>query len=116
MFIVLHVLNVIELVRRRRRNKSFQQQFLSPILAQYLLAHNIPALSYHAGINDSLRQTIHMRWINNECQVICATVAFGMGIDKNNVRFVIHFSMPQSIEVEFILNKKEIKKFRYDIL
>ncbi|CAF3492052.1 unnamed protein product [Rotaria sp. Silwood1] len=66
--------------------------------AQYLLAHNIHALSYHAGLNDSLRQTIHMRWINDECQVICATVAFGMGIDKNNVRFVIHFSMPQSIE------------------
>ncbi|CAF0748672.1 unnamed protein product [Adineta ricciae] len=66
--------------------------------AQYLLAHNIHALSYHAGLNDSLRQTIHMRWINNECQVICATVAFGMGIDKNNVRFVIHFSIPQSIE------------------
>ncbi|CAF1152670.1 unnamed protein product [Adineta steineri] len=66
--------------------------------AQYLLAHNIHALSYHAGLNDALRQTIHMRWINNECQVICATVAFGMGIDKNNVRFVIHFSIPQSIE------------------
>ncbi|CAF4049226.1 unnamed protein product, partial [Rotaria sordida] len=38
----------------------------------------------HAGLNDSLRQTIHMKWINDECQVICATVAFGMGIDKNN--------------------------------
>jgi superfamily II DNA helicase RecQ len=38
-------------------------------LAQYLLAHNIHALSYHAGLNDSLRQTIHMRWIDDECQV-----------------------------------------------
>lgn len=38
-------------------------------LAQYLLAHNIHALSYHAGLNDSLRKTIHMRWINDECQV-----------------------------------------------
>ncbi|CAF1586360.1 unnamed protein product [Rotaria magnacalcarata] len=66
--------------------------------AQYLLASNIHALSYHAGLNDSLRQTIHMKWINDECQVICATVAFGMGIDKSNVRFIIHFSMPQSIE------------------
>ena len=43
--------------------------FYPPFSAQYLLAHNIHALSYHAGLNDSLRQTIHMRWINNECQV-----------------------------------------------
>jgi superfamily II DNA helicase RecQ len=53
-----------------QKNKlNLQFQFIEHVLAQYLLAHNIHALSYHAGLNDSLRQTIHMRWIHDECQV-----------------------------------------------
>jgi hypothetical protein len=52
-----------------KKNNNFKTKNQIYILAQYLLAHNIHALSYHAGLNDSLRQTIHMRWINNECQV-----------------------------------------------
>jgi len=70
LFIVFHVLNVIEQVRMKRNSlRIIIIKRLLFISAQYLLAHNIHALSYHAGLNDSLRQTIHMRWINNECHV-----------------------------------------------
>ena len=53
---------------------------------------------YHAGLSDSERRRIQTDWINNKLQVIIATVAFGMGIDKPDVRFVIHYNMPMSIE------------------
>ena len=58
----------------------------------------IRAKAYHAGLSDKERAKIQNDWIENKFFVICATIAFGMGIDKPDVRFVFHFSAPKSIE------------------
>jgi len=67
-------------------------------LAEKLRNEGIRVVSYHAGLKDDKRKEIQQNWIKNKYHVICATIAFGMGIDKSDVRFVIHYSMPKSIE------------------
>uniref|UniRef100_A0A8C0UEY4 RecQ-like DNA helicase BLM n=1 Tax=Cyanistes caeruleus TaxID=156563 RepID=A0A8C0UEY4_CYACU len=67
--------------------------------AAILQKEGLAALAYHAGLTDSSRDLVQQKWVNQEgCQVICATIAFGMGIDKPDVRYVIHASLPKSIE------------------
>jgi ATP-dependent DNA helicase RecQ len=63
-----------------------------------LMANGIKAVAYHAGLDSKLRAERQDLFLNEEVQVIVATIAFGMGIDKPDVRFVIHFNIPKSIE------------------
>src|SRR5436190_3603442 len=67
-------------------------------LAEKLQKNGINAKAYHAGLDSSLRSKTQDEFINDDCQVICATIAFGMGIDKSNVRWVIHYNLPKNIE------------------
>src|SRR6188474_1950670 len=67
-------------------------------LADMLMANGIKAVAYHAGLDSKLRAERQDMFLNEDVQVIVATIAFGMGIDKPDVRFVIHFNIPKSIE------------------
>jgi ATP-dependent DNA helicase RecQ len=67
-------------------------------LASKLTRAGIAALPYHAGLDAAKRSKHQERFIRDKTRVICATVAFGMGIDKSNVRFVVHYDLPKSIE------------------
>lgn len=67
-------------------------------VTEWLCTHGIDAISYHAGLPDRTRRENQSRFINEEGVVVVATVAFGMGIDKPNVRFVAHVDIPRSPE------------------
>jgi len=67
-------------------------------LAETLMANGIKAVAYHAGLDTKLRAQRQDQFLGEEIQVIVATIAFGMGIDKPDIRFVIHYNIPKSIE------------------
>jgi len=69
--------------------------------ADYLTKQGVPSLAYHAGMSAEERTRVQDTFIRDEVDVVCATVAFGMGIDKSNIRFVIHRDMPGSIEAYY---------------
>ncbi len=76
-------------VRSRRRTES---------LAEIIRDYGISAEAYHAGLDPDEKESRQDRWRNNETRVIVATNAFGMGIDKPDVRLVIHYDLPSSLE------------------
>jgi ATP-dependent DNA helicase RecQ len=79
-------------VRNRRKTKE---------ISDFLLKHQITADYYHAGLETKLRNTKQEAWISGRVRIIVATNAFGMGIDKPDVRFVVHMDIPDSIEAYF---------------
>ncbi|MBQ4819521.1 DNA helicase RecQ [Aquimarina sp. MMG016] len=68
------------------------------MLAEKLQNQGFLAEAYHAGIDHQKRSEVQEGFINDTVQIVCATIAFGMGIDKSNVRWVIHYNLPKNIE------------------
>jgi ATP-dependent DNA helicase RecQ len=87
---------------RRRRGESGIVYTLTrrnvESLADFLRGAGVRAVAYHAGLDDAVRERNQNAFARDEVDVVVATIAFGMGIDKSNVRYVVHREMPRSIE------------------
>ena len=69
--------------------------------ASFLVKSGIPALPYHAGLSDELRRDNQDKFKKDEVRVIVATIAFGMGIDKSNIRYILHGDLPRSLDAYY---------------
>jgi ATP-dependent DNA helicase RecQ len=78
------------------RNRGTTQK-----VSEFLQLHNFSTSYYHAGLETQKRNKIQEDWISGDIQVVCCTNAFGMGIDKPDVRLVVHFDAPDSIEAYY---------------
>ncbi|MFT5665084.1 MAG: ATP-dependent DNA helicase RecQ, partial [Gammaproteobacteria bacterium] len=73
-------------------------QHTAELVAEFLARNDIHAQAYHAGFDNDKRQAIQDDFMQSRLQVVVATIAFGMGIDKADIRFVLHYDLPKSIE------------------
>ncbi len=120
-FVVRASFDRLELFYRVRRKRDVLEQILEFIrerpgmpgivyrtsraaveeTSAYLRQHGINAIHYHAGLGDRMRREHQERFVKDEAEVVVATIAFGMGIDKSNVRFVVHGDLPKSLEAYY---------------
>jgi len=103
-------LNVIATSRKKEKTLEILRSNKQPIIiytatrsnaeeiTEYLRKENIQSVFYHAGLSSEMKKIIQDDFMTGRVKVICATNAFGMGIDKNDIRVVIHYNMPGSIE------------------
>ncbi|XP_028662515.1 ATP-dependent DNA helicase Q1 isoform X1 [Erpetoichthys calabaricus] len=94
--------DIVRLINQRYKNQSgiiycFSQKD-SECVSLNLQKLGIKAMPYHANMEASDKSSVHRKWTSNQIQIVVATVAFGMGIDKPDVRFVIHHSLSKSME------------------
>jgi ATP-dependent DNA helicase RecQ len=93
---------IIQVIKEEFRNESgiiyVHNRKTAEDIAEMLLVNDIKAGPYHAGLDPKTRAQTQDAFLMEDIDVICATIAFGMGIDKPDVRFVIHYDMPKSIE------------------
>jgi ATP-dependent DNA helicase RecQ len=94
--------SIIQVIKEEFRGESgiiyVQNRKTAEDLAEMLMVNDIKAAPYHAGLDPKTRAQTQDAFLMEDIDVICATIAFGMGIDKPDVRFVIHYDMPKSIE------------------
>ena len=92
---------VLQFLRERPRESGIvycQARKTTEALAAHLEARGVKAKPYHAGLSPEQRTQHQELFLRDEVRVICATIAFGMGINKPNVRFVVHYDLPKNIE------------------
>lgn len=93
--------SIVRFIRQHRDQSGIiycMRRSDTEMLAEELSSFQIKAAAYHAGLPAQKREKAQDDFIHDRIDVVCATVAFGMGIDKSNIRWVVHFNMPGSIE------------------
>ncbi len=93
--------NIVQLIKTMPGQSGIiyvQSRKSTEEIAQLLRVNDVKAVAYHAGLDSKTRSKVQDDFLMENVDVICATIAFGMGIDKPDVRFVIHYDIPKSIE------------------
>ena len=70
-------------------------------VAEKLSSYGITARAYHSDVSDTVKESVHRNWMNNRIRVVVATIAFGLGINKPDVRFVLHHSLSKTLEAYY---------------